>query len=78
VLFEALPGVYTIMVSTDKSGPDAWKKKEIVKVILKLRSKGRPVIVRTKNDTEFFIPGGWTMQRVMGELKSVLDSKEES
>lgn len=78
VLFEALPGVYTIMVSTDKSEPDAWKKKEIVKVILKLKSKGRPVIVRTKNNTEFFIPNGWTMQRVMGELKSVLDSKEES
>jgi hypothetical protein len=75
VLFEALPGIYTVMVSTDKSRPDTWKKKEVVEVILKLKSKGRPVIVRTKNDTEFFIPDGWTQQGVMREIKAVLDRR---
>ncbi len=76
VLFEALPGIYTVMVSTDKSRPDAWKNDSIKKVILKLKAKGRPVIVRTKNDTEFFYPKGWDRNRVMEEIKTVLDRRK--
>jgi hypothetical protein len=76
VLFEALPGVETVMVSTDQSRPDAWKKKKIVAVIEKLRKKGRPVIVRTKNDTKFALPKGWTQARVMADLKTVLDRRK--
>lgn len=76
VLFEALPGIYTVMVSTDKGRPDAWKNNKIIKVILKLKEKGRPVIVRTKNDTEFVLPKGWTQQAVMQEIKTVLDRRK--
>jgi hypothetical protein len=75
-LFEALPGVHTVMVSTDKHRPDAWKKKEVVGVILKLKRKGRPVVVRTKNDTEFFYPKEWNKARVMQDIKSVIDRRK--
>jgi hypothetical protein len=76
VLFEALPGVETIMVTTDQGTPDAWKKKKIIAVIEKLKSKGRPVIVRTKNDTMFAIPKGWTRDKIMADIKTVLDRRK--
>jgi hypothetical protein len=72
-LFESLPGVETVMVSTDKTNPDAWKKKEICNVVETLKRKGRPVIIRTKNDTQFAIPKGWTIDLIMKDLKTVLD-----
>jgi len=77
VIFSSLPGVETIMCNTDNGRPDAWKKKEIVRVIEILKSKGRPVIVRTKNDTEFFIPQGWTQDRIMQDIKTVLDNRRK-
>lgn len=73
VLFESLPGVETIMVSTDKSDPDVWKIKRICNVIEILKRKGRPVIIRTKNDTQFAIPEGWSIEKIMADLKTVLD-----
>lgn len=76
VLFESLPGVETVMVTTDKGRPDAWKKKEVVRVIEILRKKGRPVIVRTKNDTKFALPKGWTKERIMQDVKTVLDRRK--
>ena len=77
VIFEALPGVKTILISIEPSKPDAWKKKNIVDVIKKLRSKGRPLVLRTKNDTAFFIPDGWTQQDVMHDIKTVIDWKND-
>lgn len=73
VLFEALPGVFTVLVTTGRVRPDAWKTTRIVGVAAKLKDKGRPVIIRTKNDTLFFIPKGWTHDAIMKELKTVLD-----
>lgn len=78
VLFEALPGVRTILVSIDPDRPDAWKKKEILKVIEKLRSKGRPLVLKTKNDSEMFIPNGWSQEAVLKEIKKVMDWKDKN
>jgi hypothetical protein len=76
IIFEALPGVVTILISVEPSQPDAWKKKEIVEVIEKLRKKGRPLVLKTKNNSEMFIPKGFTKDDVLGDIKTVLDWKE--
>jgi hypothetical protein len=65
------------MVSTDKARPDTWKTKEIIAVIQKLKNKGRPVIVRTKNDTHFFHAKGWDLERIMKDVKTVLDRRTD-
>lgn len=78
VIFEALPGVHTILVSVDPERPDAWKKKEIRKVIEKLRTKGRPLVLKTKNDSKMFIPKEWTQQAVLKEIKQVIDWKAKN
>jgi hypothetical protein len=77
VIFEALPGVYTILISVDPSKPDAWKEKDILEVIEKLRKKGRPLILKTINDSEMFLPEGWDKKRVLMEIKKVIDLKKE-
>jgi hypothetical protein len=77
MIFEALPGVYTVLVSVDPLNPDAWKDKRILKVIEILRSKGRPVVLKTQNDSVMFIPDGWDQDRVMRDIKTVLDWKEK-
>jgi len=77
VIFEALPGVFTILISVDPARPDAWKEKEILEVIEKLRKKGRPLILKTKNNSEMFLPEGWDKQDVMVEIKKVIDLKKE-
>lgn len=76
VIFEALPGVKTILISVEPSMPDAWKKKEVLEVIEKLRKKGRPLVLKTKNDSKMFIPLGWNQQAVLKEIKQVMDWKE--
>ena len=78
VLFEALPGVVTILISVEPSQSDVWKKKKIVEVIEKLRKKGRPLVLKTKNDSEMFIPKGFTRDDVLRDIKTVLDWKEKS
>lgn len=77
VIFEALPGVGTILISVEPSRPNAWKKKEIVKVIEKLRKKDRPLVLKTKNDSKMFIPKGFTKNDVLRDIKTVLDWKEK-
>jgi hypothetical protein len=61
----------------EQSQPDAWKKKEIMEIIEKLRKKGRPIILKTKNDSEMFIPKGFTQADVLRDIKTVLDWKEK-
>lgn len=75
VIFEALPGVETILMSVEPSMPDAWKKPDILKVISILKNKGRPLVVKTKNDSKVFIPEGWTRQDVAKEINQVIDWK---
>ena len=77
VIFEALPGVVTILISVEKNRPDAWKKKEVLEVIEILRKKGRPLVLKTVNDTVFFCPEGWNEQAVFREIKQVIDWKEK-
>lgn len=75
VIFEALPGVRTILMSVDPSRPDAWKEPSVLNVVSILRRKGRPLVVKTKNDSEMFVPEGWTQQGVLKEIKQVMDWK---
>jgi hypothetical protein len=75
VIFEALPGVHTILISIDPSTPSAWKENNIQIVIDKLKSKGRPLVLKTKNGSEMFIPKGWDQQAVLKEIKQVIDWK---
>jgi hypothetical protein len=77
VLFEALPGVETILISVDPSRPDAWKEKKILRVIEKLRKKGRPLVLKTKNDSEMFLPKMWSKLDVLKEIKQVMEWKEK-
>ena len=77
VIFEALPGVETILISVEPSRPDAWKKKKILRVIEKLYKKGRPLVLKTKNDSKMFIPKGFTKQDVLRDIKTVLDWKKK-
>jgi len=77
VIFEALPGVFTVLVSVDTDRPDAWKKNQVREVIKKLCRKGRPVVLKTKNDSEMFLPKGWTKDQVLREIKQVMDRKEK-
>jgi hypothetical protein len=77
VIFEALPGVVTILVSVEPSRPNAWKTKEILEVIEKLRRKGRPLVLKTKNDSEMFIPKGAVQADVLHDIKTVIDWKEK-
>ena len=77
VMFEALPGVETILISVDASRPDAWKEKQVVKVITTLWKKGRPQVLKTKNDSEMFIPKGWNKQMVLSEIQQVIDWKNK-
>ena len=73
VIFEALPGVKTVLVSVEPSQPDAWKKNEIMKVIEILVKKGRPLVLKTKNDSMMFIPDGMNKEEVLQDIKQVLD-----
>lgn len=77
VMFEALPGVKTILVSIEPSRPDAWKVKGVLEVIHKLQGKGRPLVLKTRNDSEMFIPRGWSKEAILKEIKQVLDWKEK-
>lgn len=77
VIFEALPGVRTILVSVEPSRPDAWKKKRIAEVIDKLRKNRRPVVLKTKNDSQMFLCEGYAKDDVLRELKTVMDWKEK-
>lgn len=77
VIFESLPSVETILISVEPTRPDAWKKKRILAVIKKLGEKGRPLAVRTKNDSVIFTPKGWTKRAVLEEIKIVMDWKEK-
>jgi len=77
VIFEALPGVVTILASVEPSKPDAWKEKEIMEVISKLRRKGRPVVLKTKHDSQMFIPKGFIREDVLRDIKTVLDWQEK-
>lgn len=78
VMFEALPGVETILISVEASRPDAWKHKRILRVISILRSKGRPLVLKTRNDSEMFIPKGWSRQAIMEEIQQVIEWKEKT
>jgi len=78
VIFEALPDVLTILVSVDTHRPDAWKNKEVLEVIEKLRKKGRPLVLKTKNDSKMFLPKGWSQQRVLQDIKQVMSCKEKN
>lgn len=78
VIFEALPGVETILISVDPSRPDAWKRKDVMEVILKLKRKGRPLVLKTKNDSRMFVPKEWTREKVLEEIKQVMDWKREA
>ena len=75
VIFEALPGVNTILISIDLSNPDAWKYNGIPKVIEKLRRKGRPLVLKTINDSVMFIPNGLTREDVLCDMRTVLEWK---
>ena len=77
VIFEALPGVLTILISIDPNRPDVWKKKEVLEVIEKLRKKGRPLVLKTKNDSEMFIPKGWDKEHILQDIKQVIDWQRE-
>ena len=77
LIFEALPGVETVLVSVEPSIPDAWKNGRVLKVIKFLRSKGRPVVLKTQNDSMMFIPDGWDQALVLRDIKTVLDWKEK-
>lgn len=76
MIFEALPGVETILISVDPSRPDAWKEKKILRVIEKLRKKGRPLVLKTKNDSKMFLPKLWSKLDVLREIEQVMDFKE--
>lgn len=78
VIFEALPGVFTILISVDPSRPDAWYKKNVREVIEKLRRKGRPVVLKTKDSSEMFLPKNWTQKEVLQEMKQVIDWKRSN
>lgn len=77
VVFEALPGVVTILISVDPSRPDAWKKEEILEVIEKLRKKNRPLVLKTKNDTVFIQTKDHSKQDILKDIKKVIDWKEK-
>ena len=77
VIFEALPGVKTILISVETSTPNAWKDGKIIEVIMKLQSKGRPLVLKTIYNTAFFVPKGWTQKGVMDEIKKVIDWKND-
>jgi hypothetical protein len=78
IIFEALPGVSTILLSVDPGTPDAWKKKEILEVIEKLRRKGRPLVLKTEKNTVFFITEKADKGTILKEIKQVIDWKEKS
>ena len=78
VIFEALPGVLTIVISVDPSRPDAWQEKAIRTIIEKLRRKGRPLVLKKKIGSEMFIPKGWNQERVLADLKKVIDWQEKN
>lgn len=78
VIFEALPGVYTILVSVEPETPDAWKEPGVMRVIKTLQNKGRPLVLKTRNDSKMFIPEGWDQERVLAEIKKVIDWKEKN
>lgn len=78
VIFEALPGVLTILISVDPSRPDAWKRMDVRGVIEKLRRKGRPLVLKTKNASEMFLPKNYTRDMVLQEIKQVIDRKRKN
>ena len=78
VIFEALPGVITILISVDPSRPDAWKDKEVLKIIGTLQKKGRPLVLKTKNDSQMFLPKGIKQSDVLRDIKQVMDWKRET
>lgn len=73
VIFEALPGVLTILVSIDPGRADAWQEPKILEVIHKLKNKGRPVVLRSNGRSRMFLPKGWSQARVLQDIKQVLD-----
>jgi hypothetical protein len=75
-MFEALPGVSTILAVVEPSRPDAWKNPKIVEVIKKLAGKGRPVVVVDggKNHPTF-LPTGRTREEVRSEIDKALRIK---
>jgi hypothetical protein len=78
VIFEALPGVETILITIDPSQPDAWKKKEIIEVMMKLVKKGRPIVFNATNYSQMLLPKGWTRHMVLHDIQTVLDWKEKN
>jgi hypothetical protein len=78
VIFEALPGVETILITIDPSQPDAWKKKEIIEVMMKLVKKGRPIVFKATNYSQMLLPKGWTRHMVLHDIQTVLDWKEKN
>ena len=76
VIFEALPGVKTVLVSVEPSTPDAWKEKEVLRVIGILRKKRRPVVLKTQNDSTMFIPDGMGREDVLRDIRQVLNWQE--
>ena len=76
-IFEALPGVETVLVSVEPSRPDAWKEPQVMRVIEILKKKGRPVVLKTKNDSKMFIPKDYTRADILDEINKVLEWKEK-
>jgi len=76
-IFESLPGVETVVVSVEPTRPDAWKEPGVIAVIETLRKKGRPVVLKTKNDSKMFVPEGWTQQRVLRDIETVIEWKRQ-
>ena len=56
VIFEALPGVETVLASIEPSTPNAWRKPEIRRVIEILRGKGRPIVLKSLQGPVIFLP----------------------
>jgi hypothetical protein len=77
VIFEALPGVMTILVSVEPSRPDSWKTKRILNVMDRLRKKGRPLVVKTKNDSVIFLAEGYSKADVLRDINKVIAWKEK-
>ena len=75
VMFEPLPGVLTILALVDENG--GRTDVSIRQVIEKLVSKGRPVILRKGENNAFFLPPGFTLDRVMLDVRQVMSGRYE-
>lgn len=73
-MFEALPDVLTILATVDPHRPEAWKKKHIMETISKLTTKGRPVVVYVKGESNrFALPRGKTKDDVLADIRKVIN-----